>query len=62
MLSLHVFGMVSAINDVGVSSLVQTAALVGVGLLYEGSSHRHTVEVSYHDSNRAAITSSGLVQ
>ena len=45
MLSLHVFGMVSAINDVGVSSLVQTAALIGVGLLYEGSSHRHTVEV-----------------
>ena len=46
MLSIHVHALLpSSTVEVGVTSLVQNAALVAVGLLYQGTSHRRTADV-----------------
>ena len=45
MLSIHVHGMVPASSvEIGVTPLVQSAALVSLGLLYQGTGHRRTAE------------------
>jgi hypothetical protein len=46
MLSIHVHGLMPSTSvEVGVTPLVQNAALVAVGLLYQGTCHRRTAEV-----------------
>lgn len=46
MLSIHVHGLLpSSAVEVGVTPLVQNAALISVGLLYQGTAHRRTSDV-----------------
>ena len=48
MLSIHVHEMVpSSTVEVGVTPLIQNAALVALGLLYQETGHRRTAEVCF---------------
>eukprot|EP00667_Euglena_gracilis_P000194 EG_transcript_194 len=53
MLSLHLAAIAPAYPDLEVSLPVQTAALIGVGLLYQGSTHRFMSELVLGELGRA---------
>ena len=55
MLCLHLPALLPAsFSEVSTSSVVQTAALLGVGLLYQGTAHRLTVEFLLAEVGRGA--------
>ena len=55
MLSVHIQALLPLGSaELDIPPLVQTAAVVGVGLVYEGSAHRHMVDVLLGEIGRPA--------